>query len=144
MSVDELNSSKVRAYMGQRVRLVALLGTAGIPVQIDVGFGDVVTPETKEIEYSALPGLPAPRIRAYTSETVIGEKLQAMVALAMQNSRMKGYFDLSMVSRQFSFESVVFATAVRAKFDRRRTDIPEAVPLGLSAESAADQHKTTR
>lgn len=127
--------------MGQRVKLVALLGTARIPVQIDVGFGDVVTPEADEIEYPTLLDLPAPTIRAYPPEAVIAEKLQAMVALGMQNSRMRDYYDLWIVSRQLSFEGAALVTAVQATFNRRRTDIPEAVPSGLSDEFATDQYK---
>lgn len=130
--------------MGQRVKLVALLGTARIPVQIDVGFGDVVTPDAEEIEYPTLLDLPAPRIRAYPPETVIAEKLQAMVALGMQNSRMRDYYDLWIIARHFSFEGAALLAAVRATFDRRRTDIPEAVPLGLTDEFATDQYKATQ
>lgn len=133
-----------QAYMGQRVKLVALLGTARIPVQIDVGFGDVVTPEAKEIDYPTLLDLPAPRIRAYPPETVVAEKLQAMVALGMQNSRMRDYYDLWVIARHFSFEGPRLVTAVQATFERRRTDVPEAVPSGLSDEFATDQYKATQ
>lgn len=133
-----------QAYQGQRVKLIGLLGTARIPVQIDVGFGDVVTPEAKEIEYPTLLDLPAPRIRAYPPETVVAEKLQAMVALGMQNSRMRDFYDLRIIARQFSFEGTTLVTAVGATFNRRRTGIPQAVPTGLSDEFATDEHKITQ
>jgi len=116
--VAEIREGQI--YMGQRVKLVAFLSTARIPVQVDVGFGDVVTPDAEEIEYPTLLDLPAPTIRAYPPETVIAEKLQAMVALGMQNSRMRDYYDLWIISRQFSFEGAALVAAVQATFNRRR------------------------
>ncbi len=68
-----------QAYQGQRVKLIGLLGNARIPVQVDVGFGDVVTPKVSEIYYPTLLDLPVPRTRAYPPETVVAEKRQAMV-----------------------------------------------------------------
>ena len=133
-----------QAYQGQRVKLIGLLGTARIPVQIDVGFGDVVTPETQEIDYPTLLDLPAPRIRAYPPETVVAEKLQAMVALGMQNSRMRDFYDLRIIARQFAFEGATLVAAVTATFNRRLTDIPQTVPTGLSDEFATDEHKDTQ
>jgi hypothetical protein len=107
-------------YQGQRVRLLGNLGNARISVQIDIGFGDVVTPRAEKIIYPTLLDLPAPRILAYPVETVVGEKLQAMVALGMLNSRMKDFYDLRMVARQFTFdgsklvEAVVFSRQLSA------------------------------
>lgn len=133
-----------QAYLGRRIKLIGLLGAARIPVQIDVGFGDAVTPEAKEVDYPTLLDLPAPRIRVYPPETVIAEKLQAMVALGMQNSRMKDFYDLWTIARQFSFEGATLAMAVAATFKRRHTDIPRATPTGLSDEFATDRQKNTQ
>ncbi len=133
-----------QAYQGQRIKMIGLLGTARIPVQIDVGFGDVVTPEAKEIDYPTLLDLPAPRIRAYPPETVIAEKLQAIVALGMQNSRMRDFYDLWIIASRFSFKGVTLVAAVGATFNCRRTDIPKAVPTGLSDEFAVDAYKSTQ
>ena len=94
---DNVHVSEIRegqTYLGLRVKLVARLGTARIPVQVDIGFVDTVIPEATEIDYPTLLELPAPRIRAYPPETVVAEKLQAMVALGMQNSRMRDFYDL--------------------------------------------------
>jgi len=133
-----------QAYQGQRVKLVGLLGTARIPLQIDVGFGDAVTPEAKEIDYPTLLDLPAPRIRAYPPETVVAEKLQAMVALGMQNSRMKDLYDLWIIARQFSFEGKTLVMAIGATFNRRHTELPLTMPTGLSDEFANDEYKITQ
>jgi hypothetical protein len=125
------------AYEGVRVRLHALLGAIPIAVQVDIGFGDVVTPAPQETEYPTLLGMPAPRLRAYPRETVVAEKLEALVKLGLANSRLKDFSDLWMLSRLFAFEGAVLARAVRATFDRRWTPIPEGVPLALSPEFAA-------
>jgi hypothetical protein len=68
-------------YEGVRVRFVGLLGKARITMQIDVGFGDVVTPGAETITYPALLDFPAPELSGYPRETVVAEKFQAMVYL---------------------------------------------------------------
>ncbi len=102
-SVRVVEIREGQVYQGQRVKLIGLLGNARIPVQADVAFGDVVTPEASGIDYPTLLDLPVPRIRAYPPETVVAEKLQAMVLLGMQNSRMKDFYDLRVIAKQFSF-----------------------------------------
>lgn len=144
---ESVRVSEIRegqSYPGLRVKLIALLGTAKIPVQVDIGFGDAITPEATEIDYPTLLDLPAPRIRAYPPETIVAEKLQAIVTLGMQNSRMKDFYDLWVITRQFSFDGATLVRAVGATFKRRRTDIPNIMPIGLSDEFASDVHKTTQ
>jgi predicted nucleotidyltransferase component of viral defense system len=133
-----------QAHQGQRVKLVGLLGAARIPGQVDVGFGDIVTPDARENDYPTLLDLSAPRIRAYPPETVVAEKLEAMVSLGMQNSRMKDFYDLWIIGSQFSFNAPMLVRAVRATFERRGTDLPRAGPTGLSEEFAADEQKITQ
>lgn len=131
-------------YQGSRVKLLAYLGRARIPVQIDIGFGDVVTPVAKEISYPTLLDFPAPQILAYPPETVVSEKLQIMVAFGMLNSRMKDFYDLRMISKQFTFEGPKLADAIKATFDRRRTIIPESAPVALTEEFSTDPGKVTQ
>jgi hypothetical protein len=78
---------------------------------------------------------------AYPPETVIAEKLEAMVALGLANSRMKDFFDLYMLSRTMTFDGDALARAVRATFRRRRTAIPETLPPALSRDFASDPTK---
>lgn len=132
---------EVQEYEGHQVKLMGYLGNARISVQIDIGFGDVVTPETEQMAYPTLLDFPAPRIRVYPRETVVAEKLQAMVALGMPNSRMKDFYDLWMIARHFTFEGSILVEAIKATFDRRRTRVPEATPIALSDEFAMDQDK---
>ncbi|MFH1893641.1 MAG: nucleotidyl transferase AbiEii/AbiGii toxin family protein [Candidatus Zixiibacteriota bacterium] len=144
---DSIEVSEIRegqAYPGERVKLTAKLGNARIRIQVDVGFGDVVTPKAVQIEYPVLLDFPAPRIRAYPKETVVAEKLQTMVLFGMVNSRMKDFYDLHTISRAFSFDGSTLVRAIRATFSRRGTKIPTEIPIALSDESAYNPDKITQ
>lgn len=139
VAVEPIRADAV--YDGLRVRLLARLGSARIPMQVDVGFGDVVSPAPRELTLGPMLALPAPRLRTYPPETVIAEKLDAIVTLGMANSRMKDYFDLWTISRTMSFSFTELRTAVLATAERRRTRVPDSVPAGLSVEFGADSTK---
>ncbi|HZQ34671.1 MAG TPA: nucleotidyl transferase AbiEii/AbiGii toxin family protein [Dehalococcoidia bacterium] len=124
-------------YEGVRLRLEARLGSARIPVLIDVGFGDAVTPAPEEVSYPVLLDLPAPRLHVYPRETVVAEKLEALVKLGMTNSRMKDFYDLWSLSRTFAFNGPTLTRAVRATFARRGTATADE-PLALTPEFAAE------
>jgi predicted nucleotidyltransferase component of viral defense system len=121
-----------RQYEGVRINLLATLGRARIPLQIDVGFGDAVTPPPMEMTYPTLLELPAPRLRAYRRETVVAEKFHAMVERGIGNSRMKDYFDLWVFTESFEFDGATLMETIRATFERRRTALPAVVPVGLT------------
>jgi predicted nucleotidyltransferase component of viral defense system len=131
-------------YQGQRIRLVAMLGKARIPLQVDIGFGDAVTPPAEEVDYPTLLEFPAPRLRVYPKETVVAEKLQAMVALGILNSRMRDFFDVWWMSRMFEFDGPVLSRAIQATFERRRTSIPQAAPVALTDQFALEPDKVTQ
>ncbi|MEO6596819.1 MAG: nucleotidyl transferase AbiEii/AbiGii toxin family protein, partial [Planctomycetota bacterium] len=84
----------IQDYGGVRVTLVASLGKARIPLQIDIGFGDAITPKPRDVTFPTLLPLDAPKVRAYPLETVIAEKFDAVVRLGRANSRMKDFHDL--------------------------------------------------
>ncbi len=121
-------------YRGVRVQLVARLGAARIPLIVDFGFGDIVTPPPADVEFPALLGFPKPRVLAYHRETVIAEKFWIMVHLEKANTRLKDYFDLWTLARHFSFEGETLCQAIRATFARRNTAIPSEIPVGLTAD----------
>lgn len=127
-------------YEGVRARFNGLLARARIPMQIDVGFGDVIVPGPTEIEYPALLDFPAPRLMAYPRETVIAEKLEALTQLGVLNSRMKDFYDLALLARLYSFDGTLLARAISATFGRRNTRI-EADPVGLSESFSLDPAK---
>ncbi|TVR81881.1 MAG: nucleotidyl transferase AbiEii/AbiGii toxin family protein [Rhodospirillales bacterium] len=129
------------AYNGIRIVMTAEIAGARLPIQVDIGFGDAVTPAVQEIDYPSLLDMPAPRLRAYPPETVVAEKFQALVALGMLSSRMKDFFDLWAISETFFFEGPVLAHAIAATFDRRRTAIPADTPIALTTAFAEDAAK---
>lgn len=128
-------------YGGVRVKLAASLAKIRIPVQIDIGFGDAITPAAIEIDFPTLLNDPSPRLKAYPKETVVAEKFQAIVALGEVNTRMKDYYDLFTLARLFEFDGPVLAAALRATFERRQTAIPVEPPFGLSHGFASDPRK---
>jgi predicted nucleotidyltransferase component of viral defense system len=135
---------EAQEYGGQRVHLVATLGRARIPLQIDIGFGDVVAPGAEEVEYPTLLKLPAPRLGVYPKEAVIAEKLHAMVTLGILNSRMKDFYDVWTMSQTFPFDGQRLCRAIRSTFDQRRTEIPQTTPVALTAEFGLLPDKVTQ
>ncbi len=125
-------------YGGLRVETTAQIAGARVKIQIDLGFGDAITPDAIEIDYPVLLDQPAPRIRAYPKETVVAEKLQAIVVLGATNGRMKDFYDLWMMSRHFAFEGALLAKAIAATFARRQTPLPTDIPVGLSQNFGTD------
>jgi Nucleotidyl transferase AbiEii toxin, Type IV TA system len=140
-----LNRQTVRAqpireqsgYAGIRVTMEAALENARIPIQVDIGFGDAVTPAPEEVAFPVLLDFPAPHLRSYPVYTVIAEKLEAVVLLGEANSRMKDFYDVWFLSRRFEFDGETLVQAIRATFDRRKTKLPTSVPLALTQEFAA-------
>lgn len=130
-SIEASRIKEDAEYEGVRVRFHATLAKARIPMQIDIGFGDVITPPPAEIEYPTLLDFPAPMLQAYPKETVIAEKLEALTVLGLLNSRMKDYYDLALLSRMYSFDGKPLMEAIVATFHHRGTQI-EAQPVGLS------------
>jgi len=144
-TVRVLEIRKEANYAGLRITLVGLLAGARCPVQVDVGFGDAVTPAPELVAYPAmLPELPGPRLRAYPRYTVVAEKLEALVSLGIANSRMKDFFDLWVLARQADFDGDILTQAIRATFNRRATPLPNGVPFGLTEGFAQDRRKQTQ
>jgi len=141
---DSITADVIRedhTYGGVRVTLTVLLGTARIPLQIDVGFGDAVTPAAELTIFPTLLDLPAPRIRAYPAETLIAEKFQAMVELGIATSRMKDYYDLWWLARTHLFDGTQLADAIEATFARRHTPLPDDTPAALTSTFWKDRAK---
>jgi predicted nucleotidyltransferase component of viral defense system len=144
---ESLRIEPIRAeddYGGRRVTLRAELGAATVRVQVDIGIGDVVTPAPVWIDYPGLLDLPQPRLRIYTPDSVVAEKLHAMVVLGSRNSRMRDFFDIDALARRTVFEGAALAAAVRATFERRRTAIPDSTPLALTAAFHDAEDKQTQ
>lgn len=138
-SVRVEESRKNAGYAGARVIVSAELARARCKTQIDVGFGDAVTPGPVDAVYPVLlADFAAPRLRTYPVYTAVAEKLHAMVLLGMTNSRLKDYLDLSVLLEREVLNPATLATAIAATFTRRGTALPTALPMGLSDEFAND------
>lgn len=131
-------------YEGVRTKVTGRMGSARIPVQIDVGFGDALTPLPKREALATLLDFPAPRLLICPWETVIAEKFQTLVDRGMANSRMRDFFDLHYFAATLSFEGATFTAAIQATFERRRTPLPAKVPVGLSPAFGTDPAKQTQ
>jgi predicted nucleotidyltransferase component of viral defense system len=115
-------------YGGVRVRFSCYLGKARVPMQIDVGFGDVLVPGPTDVHIPALLDLPPAKVQGYSRESAIAEKLQVIVSLGELNSRMKDFYDIWLLASQYAFEGRMLGRAIRATFVRRDTTLsPDAV-----------------
>ncbi len=140
ISIDEIREEA--RYGGRRVHLTGGLDSARCSVQLDVGYGDAVTPGPEEATYpTLLETLPAPRLRVYPRATVLAEKFEAIVSLGMANTRLKDYFDLKALVREGRLEAEPLGMAIAATFQRRGTALPQGIPVGLSDAFAKDAAK---
>lgn len=130
-------------YQGVRVGFWGNLGKARISMQIDIGFGDIVFPAPKKLIYPAILDMPHPVLRGYSKESIVAEKLEAMVKLDIINSRMKDFFDIWLLSRQFDFNGNVLAKAIGKTFKNRSTAI-NGDPVIFTAAFAKDKIKQTQ
>ena len=128
-------------YGGLRVTMRGQLGNIRLPIQVDVGFGDAVTPAPKQEPFPVLLDFPPPILRLYPKETVVAEKTEAMVQLGLVNSRMKDYYDIWVLMQGFEFDGELLKSALVATFARRKTTLPSDVPPGLSDTFGGDRQK---
>jgi hypothetical protein len=127
-------------YHGVRVRVAAKLGSARIPVQIDVGFGDPVVPGATLVRLSTILDYPPPELQGYSRESAIAEKYQAMVYLGEINSRMKDFYDIWLLAMHGAYDGLILAAAIRATFEHRQTAL-QKTPAALSSAFAGHSDK---
>ena len=130
-------------YEGVRVTFLGYLERARIPMQIDIGFGDTITPPPVETSFPTILNGPAPSLFTYPKETVVAEKFEAMVKLGIANSRMKDFHDIRALSELFSFDGPVLADAIVRTFERRKTALPtiSAPPRAFTSEFFEDESR---
>lgn len=140
MRIAPIREGKV--YGGLRLTVTAFIGNARLPVQVDIGFGDAITPAPERVDYpTLLDDLAAPSLRAYPIYTVIAEKFHAMAVLGMNNTRMKDFFDLAVIARTSELDGDTLASALQATFERRATTTPDTSPVALTPAFATDPAK---
>lgn len=129
-------------YAGVRVTLLGLIDGARCQIQLDIGFGDAVTPGPQAADYPVmLAEFAAPKLRVYPRHTVVAEKFEALSKLGIANSRMKDYFDLWVLAQHTDFDGDILRQAVQATFDRRKTTLTAQLPFGLTDAFAQDAQK---
>jgi hypothetical protein len=132
MTVEPIRAQE--EYAGVRVMFDARLGVIRERLQVHIGFGDALWPRAEELTYPVALGEAAPVLRVYRPETVIAEKLEAIVSLGIRNSRIKDFFDIDYLARTERFDREVLIEAIRRTFERRGTLIPGTPPVGLTPE----------
>ena len=136
---------KEAGYGGVRIDLQATLDGARIALQVDIGFGDAVTPAPQTITYPVLlDEFPAPQLRAYPKCTVIAEKFHAVCLLGLANTRMKDYFDLWVLLNDTTIDRLDVRRAIQATLERRKLIQPHRLPIGLTDTFSEDAIKQTQ
>jgi predicted nucleotidyltransferase component of viral defense system len=140
-SVEGTTIKEDDEYDGVRIKVNAALAGARIPMQIDIGFGDAVSPEPELASFPVLLPMEAPVIRAYPREAAIAEKVHAMVVLDIRNSRMKDFYDVWLMANTWTFDMALLRNAIFASFQARGSEIPTAVPFALTEGFLNDPQK---
>jgi len=139
---DSIQSERITEdadYEGIRIRFRGTLDSARVSMQIDIGFGDIVYPGPEESDLPTMLDSPTPKLLCYSRESAIAEKFEAMVKLGVLNSRMKDFYDIWILSRQFDFDGMKLTEAIRLTFDRRGTVMPVEIEAFDEAFISAKQ-----
>ncbi len=126
-SIKTENITEDSDYHGIRVVFMCKLTTAEITIQIDIGFGDLVYPLPKKEHLPVVLDQPAPLIFCYSRESSIAEKFHAMVSLGRLNIRMKDFYDIWLLSRQFDFDGEELQQAIINTLTQRQTLLVDKV-----------------
>ena len=134
-----------QSYGGVRATLTAHLGKIPVSIQLDLGVGDVVTPKSEQVPFSVLmKDFPAPQLFVYSRESVVAEKLEAMVKLDLANSRMKDFYDVWVITTRLGFDLDIMSKAIPATFKRRGTTFPKGEIPSLTSYFYNDENKNTQ
>jgi len=129
---DSVKSESIKEdadYEGVRVKLTAKIGSARNTIQIDFGFGDIVSPHPLQMDYPTLLDEESVKVLAYSKETIVTEKFEAIVKLTTFNTRMKDFYDISFLANEFDFNGESLQVAMKNTFARRQTSMNSAAEL---------------
>ena len=116
------NITEFKDYHGIRLSIPVMMDSIAQVLTMDIGFGDVVTPSPVNLDFPILlEHLPCANILAYSLETVIAEKMHAIIDLADQSSRMKDYYDLHRILKEEEYDTEVLQEAIIRTFENRHT-----------------------
>lgn len=131
-------------YQGIRVRFTGYLGTARMPMQLDIGFSDVLVPPAIMVDYPTILDMPEPHLHAYSWETLIAEKFQAMVFLGSINTRMKDFYDVWLLTYEAAIDGSILQQAIATTFNNRTTPLPDNFPIEFSQTFANEKQRQWR
>lgn len=126
-SLDVHSITEFKAYHGVNVSIVAYLDRTKIPISIDIGFGDIVYPERVLMEFPVLLDMEVPKIYAYSLNSVIAEKFEAIVSLGYANSRYKDFYDIYILASNYDFDGNELKKAIEETFHHRQTGFDDIV-----------------
>ncbi|HAF85475.1 MAG TPA: nucleotidyl transferase AbiEii/AbiGii toxin family protein [Sphaerochaeta sp.] len=130
-SLRAIYIAEFKKYAGINISIDGYLGRTKLRVTIDIGFGDVIFPSSILMEYPTLLDQERPMILAYTIESVISEKFEAIISLGKANSRMKDFYDIYVLSRSMDFGGEKLKTAIGETLDNRKTNLDSIVAFEL-------------
>ncbi|AHC15639.1 nucleotidyl transferase AbiEii/AbiGii toxin family protein [Salinispira pacifica] len=123
-------------YHGQQLKVLCRLGSIRTNLKLDIGFGDTIYPGPVQMEYPALLETDPIKISAYSLESVIAEKFDAMIVLDARNSRMKDFYDIYDILTNHRIDQAILEEAIRLTINTRRTILPEAPAIFQDAFSS--------
>lgn len=122
-SIDTIHIAEEKNYKGVRVSVVVRLDSIKQKMKMDIGFGDVITPEAKVMEYPCfLDELPEVTILTYSLESVVAEKFHAMIELSESNSRYKDFYDVYQLLSSCNLDRDNLSEAIISTFKNRNTE----------------------
>ncbi len=132
-SVTAEDITEFKEYHGLHISAVAYLDRSRIPIGIDIGFGDVIYPDAVEMEFPVILDMEAPRVKAYSLESSLAEKLEAIVKNGFLNSRYKDFYDVFVLSEKYPFNYEELHNAVSETFTNRKT------PMTMETAAFSDE-----
>ncbi|HEX9974215.1 MAG TPA: nucleotidyl transferase AbiEii/AbiGii toxin family protein [bacterium] len=135
--------SELAEYEGLRIRFKAKLDTAIITLQIDIGFSDAIFPHPISFDFPVVLGEEPFKLIAYSWESIIAEKFEAILKLGLLNSRMKDFYDIRFLQRNRSFNGEHLQSAIYLTLQHRKTDIKYSTDI-FSEAFMKDSNKQTQ
>lgn len=102
-SITVEDITEFKEYHGLHISTASYLDRTRIPVGIDIGFSDVIYPDSVKMEFPVILDMEPPTVNAYSIESSIAEKLEAIIHNGYLNSRYKDFYDIYVLSTKYSF-----------------------------------------
>lgn len=138
-----LNAMTIRDdddYVGVRVKLTAMLGTARLAVGIDVSFGDPIWPAPRFVNLPRMVslGLPPLTLRGYPLTMVLAEKVVTALDRGIANTRWRDFADVFVLTRLHPLDPSEFRASLEAVATYRGITLspmlPSLAPMGEHAQ----------